>query len=120
MEATELLLHIAAGEYDEYLDRIITGAANRRKLVRDGEAAERLAVLEKGDVVEFTNDCTPAYIRGARAVVRGFDGEKVIIRMLESRYRGNKSIQWGARLTAPATILKTTGQTSSQFEDRNE
>lgn len=120
MEATELLLHIAAGEYDEYLDRIIHGAVNRQRLVRDGEAAERLAIMERRDVVQFTNDCTPQYLRGARAVVVGFENDKVIVRMLETRSRGSKSFRQGARLVAPATILKTTGQRNDWYRDEEE
>lgn len=116
MEVTEVLLLIASGAYDKDLQRIKDGAYNRQKLIRDSEGAERLATLEAGDVVQFVKDMRPNYLGGARAVVVGFEGETVILRMLETRTHGKRSYRLGGRVTAPATILKPTGEKNDSYE----
>lgn len=116
-EATEIMLQIAIGDFDDELDRIATAVNNRRRLLRDGEAAETLATLEKYDVVKLSDDCTPQYLRGAQAVVSGFKDGKVNIRMMETRSRGNKSFRRGTVVLCPASIIRPLGYKDQGFED---
>lgn len=115
MEATELLLHIAAGRYDDVLDRIIDGAVARRRLVSDAQAAETLATLELNDEIEFTDKVSPKYLRGKRAQIVGFEGETIKVRMLDSARHGQKYIGFGQRFSTQASIVKPTGRNHNHF-----
>jgi hypothetical protein len=109
MEITELLLNIAAGYYDSDLDRIVNGAHARRQLVRASNAAEMMATLEVNDEIVFTDTISPKYLKGKRAVVVGFDGDRINVRLLEYIHRGRTVHRTGTRYTCVPTVVKPTG-----------
>ena len=119
MELPELLLNIAAGYYDSDLDRIINGAVNRRSLVRAAEAAETMATLEVDDEIVFSDTISPKYLRGKRAVVTGFTGDKINVKLLESISRGNQYRAFGTGYSCTPTVIRPTGRKNTYFSDRD-
>lgn len=69
-----VILPIMQGHYDDYLDNIIQACQTRKK-----DMAPKIWEFQVGDVVRFTNNTNPKYLRGAQGKIRKVNRSKVVV-----------------------------------------
>lgn len=98
---TDLVGAIVGGELDSNLERLIEVARSRKdELVRQ-ESFKLRAQINIGDTVYFKGG-RPAYLHGAKVIVRKMNPVKVVVDMVTPMGKWNKNI------TCPPELLSIT------------
>lgn len=95
---------IRSGRMDGYLDRIIAEIQARRLQL----GFEKRAKVELGDIITISDNVRPKLLAGAQCLVIGFEGSKIITRLLQDRsFKWRKETRLTLRPSLIGDIRKT-------------
>lgn len=99
MQADEVIRAIQYGEVDGHLRAIQKIVAERIKI----NAMVEMMTLAKDDVVKFSAEIRPAYLRGMLAKVIKVNKTTVTVEMLDDHGK----FRQGSKVRVPATLLES-------------
>lgn len=91
----DFVVPVLSGQMDAFLDGMMQTIQLRKK-----EMAPKIWEYQVGDVVRFTNNTNPKYLRGAQGKVKKINRSKVVIDLDERHGR------FYTNITTPLTMIE--------------
>jgi len=96
---------VAAGMHDDSLTQLLEAAKIRTQELREARKTTDFGV---GDVVRFNDYCATKYLRGHHAIVTGFRGKRLLVKLKNPIGRHAKIVdgKWeGTEVAVPPSII---------------